>query len=95
MQVEVCVENCGPVVTSARCECAIGMNASCRHITGLLYQLANFKTLGIKALPEDIAKTSLPQTFHLARGEKIGGKSVHDVEVRGYAMSQDHGSNNE
>ena len=74
MHVEVYVENSGPVVKSARCKCAIGLNASCGHITGLLYQLANFNTLYIKALPEDIAKTSLPQTFHLARGEKIGGK---------------------
>ena len=95
MQVEVCVENSGPVVKSARCECAIGLNASCGHLTGLLYKLANFKTLGITALPEDIVKTSLPQTFHLARGKKIGCKSVQDVEVRGYAMTQDPGSSNE
>ena len=95
MQVEVCVENSGPVVKSARCECAISLNASCGHITGLLYQLANFKTFGIKALPEDIAKTPLPHTFHLARGEKLGGKSVQDVEVRGYAMTQNPGYSNE
>ena len=69
MQVEVCVENNGLVVKCARCECAIRLNASCGHITGLLYQLEKFKTLGIKALPEDIAKTSLPQTFDLARGK--------------------------
>ena len=37
----------------------------------------------------------MPQTFHLARGEKIGGKSVQDVEVRGYAITQDPGSSNE
>ena len=48
-----------------------------------MYQIANYKTLGLKALPEDIAKTSQPQTWHIPRGTKITGKAVQDLEVSG------------
>ena len=58
---------------------------ACGHVIGLLYQLANYKILGLKALPEDIAKTSQPQTWHAPRGEKIHGKAVQDLEVIGYS----------
>ena len=54
---------------------------------GLLYTLAKYKILGVKALPEDIAKTSQPQTWHAPRGEKLRGIAVQDVEVRGYSRS--------
>ena len=50
---------------------------------GLLYQLAKYKILGQKALPKDIAKTSQAQTWHAPRGEKLIGKAVQDIEVRG------------
>jgi hypothetical protein len=53
-------------------------------VIGLLYQLANYKMLDYKVIPEDIAKTSLPQTWHTPRGTKIGGKQVQDVEVHSY-----------
>ena len=51
----------------------------------LLYQLAKYKALGLKALPEDIAKTSQPQTWHVPRGEQIRGMAVQDIEVHGYS----------
>lgn len=35
-------------------------------------------------IPNDVAKTSLPQTWHIPRGEKIGGTSSDDVKVQGY-----------
>ena len=50
-----------------------------------MFQLANYKILGLKALPEDIGKTSQPQTWHAPRREKIHGKAVQDLEVIGYA----------
>ena len=50
-----------------------------------MYQIANYKTMGLKALPEDIAKTSQPQTWHKPRGTKITGKAVQDLEVSGYS----------
>lgn len=64
-----------PVIT-AKCSCVIGLSGACGHIVGLLYQLAKYKILGQKALPEDIAKTSQPQTRHAPRGEKLIGKAV-------------------
>ncbi|KAJ8299129.1 hypothetical protein KUTeg_023189 [Tegillarca granosa] len=52
--------------------------------------LQNTKILGLRALPEDIAKTSQPQTWHTPRGEKIRGKVVQEIEVSSY-----HNSDNE
>lgn len=75
-----------PVIT-ANCSCVIGLSGACGHIVGLLYQLAKYKILGQKALPEDIAKTSQPQTWHAPRGEKLIGKAVQDIEVRGYSRA--------
>ena len=77
------------VVSGVQCGSAIGLNACCGHITGLLYQLAKFKLLELKALPEDVAKTSLPQTWHVPRGNKISGAAVHDLEVCGYSKVED------
>ena len=68
-------------VILADCTCPIGSSGACGHITGALYQIANYKQLGKKALPEDIASTSLPQTWHLPRGQKITGTAVQDMQV--------------
>lgn len=76
-----------PAIASAHCTCPVGLTMSCGHIIGLLYQLASYKSLGLKALPEDIAKTSQPQTWHEPRGEKIHGKAVQDLEVSGYSRA--------
>jgi hypothetical protein len=75
-------------VSLAYCSCPIGLSGLCGHVVGALYQLANYKGLGYKALPEDVAKTSQPQTFHLPRGVKITGKAVQDLEVRGYSSKK-------
>jgi hypothetical protein len=53
-------------------------------VTGLLYQVANYKLLKMSAVPEDVAKTSLPQTWHKPRGEKIKAMSVQELSVVGY-----------
>ena len=39
----------------------------------------------MKALPEDIAKTSQPQTWHVPRKEQVRGTAVQDIEVHGYS----------
>jgi hypothetical protein len=39
---------------------------------------------GTKSIPQDVAKTSKPQTWHQPRGQKIGPQDVQDVELRGY-----------
>lgn len=74
-------------VILASCTCPIGLSGACGHVTGMLYQLASYKNLGQKAFPEDVASTSLPQTWHTPRGLKISGKAVQDLTVSGYSKT--------
>ena len=37
-----------------------------------------------KIIPTDIAKTSMPQTWHFPRGEKLQGDKVDNIVVQGY-----------
>ena len=37
-----------------------------------------------KLVPTDIAKTSMPQTWHFPRGEKLQGEKVDNIVVQGY-----------
>jgi hypothetical protein len=71
-------------VTKAECSCPGGFSEACGHITGLLYQIAKYKVLNLRTLPEDVAKTSQAQTWHTPRGENIRGKEVKDMGVSGY-----------
>ncbi|XP_055999005.1 uncharacterized protein LOC130047656 isoform X3 [Ostrea edulis] len=83
--VEVVIRN-GPSYDSkaSNCSCAIGSGGCCGHIAGLLYSIAHMKTTGMSAIPCDVAKTSLPQTWHIPRGERIAGSVSDDVTVQGY-----------
>ncbi|KAJ8300618.1 hypothetical protein KUTeg_022137 [Tegillarca granosa] len=74
----------GPIIESGLCSCTIGKLGTCGHVTGLLYCLAHMKTSQMKAVPADIVKTSLPQTWHIPRGDKIAGSSADDTIVCGY-----------
>ena len=76
-------------IREGKCSCPIGLSGLCGHVVGALYQLAKYKELEYKALPEDIAKTSQPQTFHMPRGPKIKGKAIQDLEVSGYSKVTD------
>ena len=84
---QVCIEcvNSQPNVTRSNCSCKIGLSGACGHITGVLYQFAKYKLQGLKAIPEDIAKTSQPQTWHIPRGTCIPGKAVQDLVVSGHS----------
>ena len=42
------------------------------------------KSLNMTSITEDILKTSMAQTWHLPRGEKLGGSTVDDVVLIGY-----------
>ncbi|XP_033726735.1 uncharacterized protein LOC117316303 [Pecten maximus] len=83
--VEVVIRN-GPSFdsSSSKCSCAIGSGGCCGHIAGVLHSVAHMKTTGVSAVPCDVAKTSLPQTWHIPRGEKIGGSVSSDVTLQGY-----------
>ena len=74
----------------AHCTCEIGLHGSCGHIAGLLYQVSQYKSLGHKLIPEDVAQTSQPQTWHIPRGKKITPTVVQNLEVRGYSSNNDH-----
>jgi len=45
----------------------------------------------VKAVPEDVAKTSQPQGWHLPRGEKIHGAEVQSLRVVGYSPGYSSG----
>jgi hypothetical protein len=46
--------------------------------------LANYKSLGNKALPEDVAWTNQHHTLYVPRGLKIQGKHVQELKERTY-----------
>ena len=78
---------------SATCSCAKGEGQACGHVTGLLYQVANYKILKLAAVPEDVAKTSQPCSWRQPCGPKIKGTEIQNVSVVGYnSMSSVHGA---
>ncbi|XP_048749370.2 uncharacterized protein LOC125661419 [Ostrea edulis] len=66
------------------CTCAIGQSGYYGHVTALLYEIAFYKLMKYKLIPTDIARTSLPQTWHVPRGEKLQGEKVDNIVVQGY-----------
>ncbi|VDI58609.1 Hypothetical predicted protein [Mytilus galloprovincialis] len=74
----------GPILQCSKCSCAIGKLGMCGHVTGLLFSLAHMKTCNYKSIPSDVLKTSLPQSWHMPRGEKVKGNTADDVIVVGY-----------
>ncbi|XP_078341082.1 uncharacterized protein LOC144627572 [Crassostrea virginica] len=42
------------------------------------------KSSNMKSIPSDVLKTSLPQTWHVPRGENLCGSSADNVVVHGY-----------
>lgn len=73
-----------PKVVAGRCTCTIGQGGSCGHLIGLLYTIAHYKMLQLKAVPQDIAKTSLPQTWHVPRGQKITSSRIDNLDIASY-----------
>ena len=71
-------------ITDSNCSCTIGQSGHCGHVTALLYQLAHYKQMNLKVVPSDLAKTSMPQTWHLPRGEKLHGSKADQTVVQGY-----------
>ncbi|XP_060603848.1 uncharacterized protein LOC132756730 [Ruditapes philippinarum] len=89
-QLKVVMKDCNEEIsiTYANCTCPIGVSGSCGHVTGTLYQIAKFKHLKQRVIPADAASTSLPQTWHAPRGQKIDGTTVDNLEVRGYSKAE-------
>ena len=74
----------------SNCSCTIGQSGHYGHITALLYQLAYFKQMNLKGVTSDLAKTSMPQTWHLPRGEKMHGSKADQTVVQGNDRDNPH-----
>lgn len=74
----------GPIIDSCCCSCVIGKSGHCGHVIGLLYLLAHMKSPKFRSIPSDVLKTSIPQTWHVPRGERISGSAANNVVVYGY-----------
>ena len=75
------------VFKNGTCSCKVGLSGHCGHLCGLLYQIADFKLRGVKALPTDVAKTSVKMTFHDPRGPSIPGRRIDEVSLKGHGKS--------
>ena len=73
------------LIKQGGCSCAKGLGEGCGHVAALLYQLADFKARGLKAVPSDVAKTSIAQQFHQPRGSSIKGDEIQHLSAKGYA----------
>lgn len=78
--VEVCQRTKN--ITNAKCSCVAGAGGFCHHVIGLLFYLAHCKQLGLKAIPDDLTCTSLPQRWSVPRERKIPNKAIQDVWVK-------------
>lgn len=74
----------GSVIDSCCCSCVIGKSGHCGHGIGLLYSLAHMESSNFRSISSDVLKTSLPQTWHVPRGENISGSAADNVVVYGY-----------
>ena len=59
-----------------------GASGYCHHVVGLLFFLSHCKQLGLKALPDELTCTSLPQMWSVPRERKIANKAVQDILVK-------------
>jgi hypothetical protein len=80
---------CDPLrIEHATCDCPVGLGEGCGHIGGLLYAVANYQKLDLKAIPLDVVCTSKPKTWHMPRGVKIGGMEAQNVQVHSYSKDK-------
>ena len=79
-----------PTITNAKCSCVAGMSGYCHHIIALLFYLAHCKLYGLKALPDDLTCTSLPQRWSVPRGKTIQQKEIQDLLVKKPQMGADY-----
>ncbi|KAJ8308103.1 hypothetical protein KUTeg_012977, partial [Tegillarca granosa] len=59
----------------------VQQGGTCSHMVGLVKTIQQFKILGLKDVPSEQACTSLPQTWHIPRGNRITPISVSKVVV--------------
>ena len=53
----------------------------CSHVIGLVKTLQGFKLHDIKNVPQHLSCTSMPQQWHVPRGEKITPVPINHVVI--------------
>ncbi|KAJ8319713.1 hypothetical protein KUTeg_002734 [Tegillarca granosa] len=81
LSVTVTEMNSNHFACDAYCSCTAGTGGTCSHMVGLVKTIQQMKILGLKDAPAEQACTSLPQTWHIPRGNKINPVSVNKVVV--------------
>jgi len=71
---------------SCSCTCVIGISGVCGHVIGLLFQLAQYTTLQLRSIPDEVPSTSLPQQWHRPRGKKIAPARTEDIQLAASAV---------
>ncbi|XP_060607138.1 uncharacterized protein LOC132759387 [Ruditapes philippinarum] len=67
-------------IESQYCACSAG-KGSCAHVAALVYQLAHYKTLKMKSVPDIVSKTSSPQLWQVPpRTHGIVPRQLSDVK---------------
>ena len=80
-------ENGEVLFSDGYCTCVVGLGAHCGHVCGLLLQLADYKMNGVKAIPQDVAKTSLKVMSMITLIINFEMAQVIDLDVRWFVIS--------
>lgn len=51
----------GKTVSGARCSCVAGASGYCHHVFGLLFYIAHYNQVRVKAFPDELTCTCMPQ----------------------------------
>ena len=66
-------------VLGSSCTCVAGSLGFCYHAVGLMYLVSHFFMTKIKAIPDNLANTSLPQQWHKPRRKTISSEPLLDM----------------
>ncbi|XP_060589407.1 uncharacterized protein LOC132744663 [Ruditapes philippinarum] len=69
------------IITESYCSCKVGLTGHCSHIIGLVKTLQGLKLHNISNVPDQLSCTSVPQQWHVPRGEKIEPVPLNHVVV--------------
>ncbi|XP_065069946.1 LOW QUALITY PROTEIN: uncharacterized protein LOC135694967 [Rhopilema esculentum] len=58
------------------------MQGVCNHKSAFLFQIVHYKSLGLKVLPNNVSKTSLPQTWHKPRTKDINPEPISSLQIQ-------------
>ena len=75
-------------VLGSSCTCVAGSLGFCNHAIGMMYLVSHFFVTKIKATPDDLASTSLPQQWHKSRGKTISSEPLMDIIFKTQKLDQ-------